>query len=70
MIAPHFADALSFREGLALVRADDKTWGYIDKTGKMLIQLPCSGDMWMPYDAMHQDFWSFSEGLVPVRRAK
>ncbi|PPJ62334.1 WG repeat-containing protein [Cuspidothrix issatschenkoi] len=38
VIAPKFDEAGYFHEGLASVNIDDK-WGYIDKTGKIVIPL-------------------------------
>ncbi len=43
-----------FKDGLARVRDANENWGFIDKTGKVVI--PCK---WF-------DAGSFSEGLAPV----
>ena len=36
-IEPKFPNAQSFNDGLAAVRIKDGKWGYIDQTGKLVI---------------------------------
>lgn len=55
-VAPQFDDAKSFREGLAAVKKNN-TWGFIDKTGKMIIK------------AQYIDVSYFSEGLAAVQKS-
>jgi hypothetical protein len=57
IIAPQFALAMAFHEGLAAVQVGDFTvgkWGYIDKTGKVVI------------DPQFSFANNFSEGLASV----
>jgi hypothetical protein len=37
VIPPQFKEAGSFSEGLAIIRLNDKEWGYIDTSGKLVI---------------------------------
>ena len=58
MIPHKWEDAKNFTEGLAPVRNDNFLWGYIDKTGEVVI----------PYT--WSDAYCFSEGLAPVKGVK
>ncbi len=55
-ITPKFEDAEDFSDGLAGVRLDDETTGYIDTTGELVIRLK----------GAHPHYEGFSEGLAPV----
>lgn len=54
MVIPTYDDVSDFSEGLAAVEIDKK-WGYIDKSGKIVIS------------ATYKDAMKFSEGLAGVR---
>ena len=38
VIEPAYTDAFSFSEGLAAVEVEYANWGFIDRTGKMIIE--------------------------------
>ncbi len=61
-IPPIFDAASDFHEGLAAVRIDDK-WGFIDKTGKVVIEPQFN-------ELQHEFYAEFSEGLVAVNFEK
>ncbi len=54
VVPPNFNTGFQFSEGLAAVSPDGKKWGFIDKTGKFVIE------------PMFQGEGSFSEGLAAV----
>ncbi len=71
VINPQFEATNSFSDGLAEVRIGDVTsgkWGYIDKTGKVVINPQFSGGDFGLFDAGKLiSFGSFREGLAAVR---
>lgn len=44
MIAPSYSKVQNFNDGLAAVQTASGKWGYIDKTGKMVIEAKFSSE--------------------------
>lgn len=65
VINPQFDYAGEFSEGLAMVKVGDK-WGYIDKTGEMVINPQFDCPPHFNADA-NADAVEFSEGLAPIK---
>lgn len=68
-IKPQYDEALGFHEGLALIHYHER-WGYINKRGTMVIQLPPSKRFIHDDDEIVEKSWSFSEGLAPFPVSK
>ena len=63
VISPHFYAAYEFSEGLAAASIEFRKCGYIDRTGKFVIQPTFDFEN-------HHDCSAFSEGLARVLKAE
>ena len=54
IIPPQYNQAISFSEGLAAVQTNNQKWGYIDTTGKFMIE------------PQYDNAYNFKEGFAVV----